>query len=601
MGKISQAIGRVFGGGAKSFLRFPASMLCALIAAVAASVLTQLESTGPVKLFDDLLLASAIGIVWGMALAVLGTRLSAKALPFVLTNIASAAASIGLFFYLQQLTSDLPAIVAARLLASVAIAFLAFLIIIAHDVIRSDFNQSAFITLKSFLIAGIYFLVIMLGLFFVAFTVEQLLIHNLDSRIYSHIAIWAGLLGIAFFLGYFPSFRKNEDDPHLEVAQKQPTFIEVLFAYVMVPIMFILTFVLLAWGVKILLDGSWPDFGLLTGIFSAYTLFGIFLTIMLAHYTQGIATLFKKAFPIAALIFLAFEAVALYLNISAYGIKSNAYAIALIWLFTLFSVLVLMIRPVTGNRLTAWAAAILILLSVLPFCGYQSVTTASQTARLQTLLVKYDMIVDNRIVTAPATISDTDKLTITDAAFFLMSAEFDGLAKAPWADDQLSSQTIFADVFGFQPVFYLDPITQPVQNPIYLYLSTFSADIAGYQHVVHFNDGTMAEPVTIVGTKGTYTITLVGLNNESNPAVIITRDGSEVIRQPLIDWLQGLVVKYQDADNNGKSNTDMSDLVIKAEQNGLKAMIVFQNVSVSFDQAGTQFSYIVINSIYLAE
>ena len=72
--------------------------------------------------------------------------------------------------------------------------------------------------------------------------------------------------------------------------------------------MLALTFVLLAWAAKTILGGmADSSFIVLSSIATAYALVGIWLHIMVTEYDLTLAKFYRKVYPLAALVILAFE------------------------------------------------------------------------------------------------------------------------------------------------------------------------------------------------------------------------------------------------------------------------------------------------------
>ncbi|HAL73799.1 MAG TPA: hypothetical protein DCM45_01750 [Clostridiales bacterium] len=599
MSRVSQAIGRVFSGGAKAFARYPAAMFSAMIVAIAATALTALDLPSDERLFTNMMLAFAASALWGLAVAVACGYCIGKQLPFVLINIITLLAGSGLFAYLYLLPDrTVPMIIMARIIASGLAAFIMFLLVISADAGRSDYNQAAFMTLKSFLIAALYTIVILLGLFFVAFTVQSLIYEDLSEKVFSYIAIWSLFLGFAFFLGYFPRFRRNEKDNRLDIAQKHPAFAEILFAYVLVPIMFILTVVMLIWAVQILIVGNWQEFELLASIFTAYSMFGVFLSIMISHYTQHIATFYRRIFPFSALVFLLFEAYAIYRQVAADGIKSSEYFICLFWLFALLAVLVLFSGKPVRNRLMAWIALVLTVLSVLPFTGYQSVSVYSQTERLRVVLAKNDMIVDGAIVSAPASISLADKIVITDAATFLMGNEYKNQVSAVWLSEKIKSGVTFKSIFGFSETYSEYNPEENVTREIYLNLKSSAVEITGYDYAAVIA-GDFEQPVEFNGANGTYRVRFRNMNDARTPSIEVSRNDQVIISQDFSMMIEGLIMKYE---GQGEKNvTDVADMTASFEVEGVRLMVVFQSMSIMIDVDGSFRTYMYPAAVYLGE
>lgn len=600
MSRVSEAIGRVFSGAARSFARYPAAMFSALIVAISSSVLIYINSSDYERVFSNLMLAFAASAIWGMAIAALSERLFSGKLAFLILNIMTLFAGSGLFayLYLTQTGSQLPILVTARILASALAAFIIFLLVISSDPGRSDYNQSAFMVLKSFLIALLYGVVIMLGLFFVAFTVKSLIYKDLSEDVFAYIATWSVFLGFAFFLGYFPKFRRDTQDPRLDVAQKHPAFIEILFAFVLIPIMFILTIVLLIWAIQILIVGEWQDFNLLATIFTAYSMFGIFLWIMVSHYTQSTAVFFRRVFPFSALVFLAFEAYTIYRQTVESGIKTPEYFICLLWIFASLSIVVLMINKPVRTRLIGWVGLVLTILAVLPFVGYQAVPVASQTTRLQAVLIKNDMIVDGSIVTAPSSISLADKIVITDAATFLMRDDYTEVRLAPWLAEKLDSSRTFSQIFGFDQTYSNNNPDETVSKEIYLYLPPSAIDISGYNFcALNIND--ISQPIVISGSLGEYSMSFKNAVSGKIPSFSVSRDSQLLLEQDFTSWIDELALKYDGA--GGKKEPEAADMTYKLSGEDFSVMIAFQSIDIMIDAGGKKQVYLYPVAVYLGE
>ena len=98
---------------------------------------------------------------------------------------------------------------------------------------------------KSFTIALIYGLVIAIGVSSVVAVIQNLLLASYDSNIYQYIGIISAFIGFTVFVGYFPDSKDEDVEKQKEIAEKQSKFIQVLFEYILAPVMLILTIVLI--------------------------------------------------------------------------------------------------------------------------------------------------------------------------------------------------------------------------------------------------------------------------------------------------------------------------------------------------------------------
>lgn len=271
-------------------------------------------------------LANIIGIT-GAAIAFLGL--------YYAGGIASATGSDA------KILSDLAT---ARMMVAMVISVLAFMVLASHTKEKYDFPGAFFMTHKSFFISLLYGGVIMAGATLIARALQALVFPGLGENLYAHFGIISAFIAFSIFLGYFPDFRKDSTDPHRETAQKQPRFIEILFDYILIPVFAALTLVLLGWAVKTIMGGMSISFTQLFGIAATYTLGGLWLYVMVNDHDRAVSRSYRRFYPIAALVILAFEAWALIQSISDTGLKISEYFFILLWLIATVSSVLLIVK-----------------------------------------------------------------------------------------------------------------------------------------------------------------------------------------------------------------------------------------------------------------
>jgi len=602
MSKFSQIMTKIVGGAASSFVRFPAAMISALVIAVSASYLILLDSVSYNKFYQSLQLGFLLAAVLAMAVAVVGISRRKAPVRFTILNLLTLVAGGLLFWLINSQAGEIPEMTVARVFAGAAILFLLFLVLISRPASGCDYNQASFMTLKSAMIALLYALVILLGSYFIAFSVQSLLYENMSEKVYMHIGVWSAFLWFAFFLGYFPDFSPEVSDPHLETAKKQPRFIEVLFLYVLIPIIAALTVVLLIWVIQILIVGKWPEFEQLTTIFSGYAILGIWLFIMVSNQDKPIARLFRRIYPIVLIVFLAFEAYAIAERVMAVSFQTGEYVVSLIWIYALLSALVLLIRPIIRNRLTAFVAMLLIAVAVMPIIGYQDFTIASQSRRLFNTLNRNQMIVDDRIQpSSSANVSDEDKRTITNAAGFLLYQDVDSVA--PWFDNSITDYSQFYSVFGFAEEYeWEQPFDdQPRTLDMYLFLPQGVVDLTGYQYAANVSEMDNQNTIEIQGKGGIYSISPARLETISGSTLSVKKDGLMVIEINVLPFIEALGTKYEGVNSKGNPVVTFEDMILKAEKDNLRIMVVFQSIQATETASGRLQYTAFINSVYLGE
>ena len=324
----------------------------------------------------------------------------------------------------------------------------AFVIMAAQPKEQSDFSRSLFMTQKAFFIALIYGGVIMAGTSAVAGAFEALIYNDMSSKVYQYIATIVFFLAFTIFVGYFPDFRKGAVDEKREIAQKQPRFVEILFEYIMVPIMLALTAVLLVWAGRSIITGEETSFIQLSSIATSFAVVGIWLHVMVTSRESGLAKFYLRFYPVAALLILAFEAWALAEQVSRYGLKVTSYSFALLWIIAVAAAVLLLAMKAKSHTIIALITCALAVFSVLPVLGYQALPVASQVSRLEKLLVSQGMLQDDKLIPAASEPDKAVRENITDAVNYLATSRD---AKLPaWFDTSLVNSDTFREKLGFE-------------------------------------------------------------------------------------------------------------------------------------------------------
>ena len=405
-------------------------------------------------------------------------------------------------------------------------------------------------------------------------------------------------------MGYFPDFCKGELDERREIAEKQPHFIEILFGYVLIPIMIALTIVLILWTGRIIIEGNWPSFMQLSSIATSYAMGGIWLHIMVTHHEAKLATFYRKVYPFTGLLILAFEAWALFVQLQKYGMKTTEYYFGLTWIFAVVSViLLLLLKSAAHVKIISWVG-VLSVISVLPMVGYNVLPVASQTARLEKLLTAQNMLVDGKLVPAATEPERKIKEGITDSVTFLA---YTSDAKLPaWFEKKFAESEVFKLRFGFKQ-------TWPPNEDIYggggyylstnLYLASGPIDISNYNWVVKqqkfLNKGNSWGEIK--SSKGTYQV-IWTINQQNNiPLLKITLDGRVLVEQDLKDYFEKIGAAYPPGDSRSDT-AGLDEMSLKIETPEIKALIVFSDVHIGLNVRDDKITHSVnLDAIYLQE
>ena len=616
MGAFSRSLMNTLKGSAKAFQTFPVSILCALAFAVVTMIRIQLDwpQQEPYNLlFNCLHWALALGALFSLAAITFAQSRSGRRKAFVWANVLGLVVAAATFVLLYFFGATTPyygtsrylvvsEIATARMVVALIISFFAFVVLASFPRDRSNFSQSFFMTLKAFFIASIYGGVIMAGTTGVARAFQALLYHDMSEKVYMYIATIVGFLMFTIFVGYFPDFHKDAVDERREEAQQQPRFIEVLFNYILIPIVLALTVVLFLWAGKTVLTNSWPSFSRLASIATTFTIGGILLHIMVTEHTVGLAKFYKRAYPITALVILAFEAWALFVQLNKWGLKTEEYMFGLLWIFALVaSVLLLAIKEKAHVPIVV-AFCALAIVAVCPVVDYKSMPVRAQSSRLERLLVDQGVLVDGKLQPVAKAPNNAVRESVTVAVDFLANAHD---VKLPsWFNKDLSGDAEFKKVLGFEKKW---PVSQDAVSDggglnTYVSMPTGSYDVSGYTWALNMNPEKETSTVGVVGTKGTYTFdwnitsTAKGISR-----LKVTLDGRTIVDQDMNAVVDKIAKKYPPGKTDTQSAT-FDDLSMKIETPEISALLVFRDVSIEVDPQGDTISYHVgIDKIYFSE
>lgn len=618
MNVFSRSISKIFKGAAKAFQTFPAAIGNALAFAIVTMIRIQLDWPQQEDynfLFNCLHWAFALGAIFSLAAITAAKSRYNHARAFQIANLLGVIAAVMTFLALYLLGGTNPvgaesrfAVVSGLALTRVAVAllvsFLSFIILAGYPKDQSNFASSFFMTQKAFFIALIYGLVIMGGTSGVAGAIEALLYHDMNEKVYMYLATLSGFLAFTIFVGYFPDFRKGQIDKHREVAQNQPRFVEVLFEYIMIPIVLALTVVLLLWAGKTVIGGMGASFVLLSGIATAYTTYGIWLHVMVSHYETGLAKFYRRVYPIVALVILAFEAWALIIQLQKSGLKMTEYFFIVIWIIALASAVLLLFKKDKAYPVIAALICAMAVFSVLPGVGYHALPVTNQVNRLENLLVSQGMLKDGQLIPAATEPDLAVRESITDAVSYLAHTED---AKLPdWFDKRLSQSATFKAQLGFDQIWpKAEGILGNGSNTmgISVILAPEAIDISDYRWALNMQPyaGKEGASVTLKGDRGSYHIYWTGNNQTGIPNLKIELGNRVILDQNMNAYIDKLSTSFP-AGHAEPSVATLEDMSLKLETQELSVLLVFSNVEMYVDPTQDRINYYLnLNALYLNE
>ncbi len=616
MNSFVRSVSQVLKGAAQAFQTFPAAIGCALAFAVVTMVRIHMDWPQQESynfLLNCLHWALALGAIFSLAVITYARSRWVAARAFLSANLLGVAAAVVAFPLLYQFSGLDPSVTGARFVVvsnlamarmsvAIAVSLLVFVYFAGYPREVSDFARSFFMTHKAFFIALIYGSVIMVGTSGVAGAIQALLWPGMSAKVYMYLATLAGFLAFTIFVGYFPDFGKHEADERREIAQLQPRFAEILLDYILVPVMLALTVVLLLWAGRTVLGGMQAPFSQLSGIAASYTVGGIWLYVLVTHNQSSLAKFYRRVYPVAALIILAFEAWALVLQLGKYGLKTAEYNFAIVWIVALLSAVLLMFIKERAYPAIVSMVCACAIFTVLPMVGAHVLPVNAQLSRLENVLASQEMLQGDQVNPAPTLPERPVREEITDAVSYIAGAQN---AQVPvWFDKNLDHPEIFENKFGFE-------MTWPELGPgkvqgylgTHLTLPSQAIDISDYRWSVLMGPATEKglALATVQGERGVYRLDWVVEPPNSVPVVQVSLDNQVILEESLNHYIEALIVKYPLSARAQRTAT-AEDMSLKLESAEVELLLVFSYIDISIDVRSDMHNYwFSLNSAYINE
>jgi len=352
-------------------------------------------------------------------------------------------AMIGLWFYYTFLLADLQITAWIRYTA-VTISFYCMFLLIPYFYKKDNYELYIINLVTRFFVTYLYSVILYAGLAAILEMIHVLFLITISFEAYVDIGlIITGIFAPIFFLGDIP---KQGEERSLS---SYPKVLKVLLLYIIMPLIVAYSTTLYIYFAKILIQMEWPA-GIVTNLVIWYSLLGV--TVMFAifplRHTSSWANKFIKVFPIVVLPLLAMMFLSLGMRVNAYGITENRYFVFLTGLWLGSSMIYYITHKTPRNIVLPISLAILSLLSIMGPWSCFSVSTTSQSMRLEKIISKYDVLENGKISKMNPDITADDKKEITNILYYFNSYhKLDELKFLP----QNFKIGELKTVFGFSP------------------------------------------------------------------------------------------------------------------------------------------------------
>jgi len=420
----------------RSFLRFPLTILLALLSTILLIVLVHSEAHEREILFircSNAVVSAYLGMLLSIAVTVwCETRQRGRKASFGLQ--AGVLALTVLYYFLMPDHFEETTVI-RWVLYALGIHWLIAVIGFSGSERVNDFwqyNKNLFLRMLTSLL---YTVVLYAGLALALEAIEHLFNVDIDYKWY--LDVWLTLIGVFntwFFLSGFPS-------DYNDAGTEYPKGLKIFTQYVLLPLLMVYMAILYAYLFKIVFTAHWPS-GWVAYLVLGFSVAGI-LALLLIYpisndeknkWINGYSKFFYFAlFPL--LIMLGF---AVGKRVGEYGITERRYFLLLLAVWLLLTAIYFLRSRKKNIRLIPFSLCILAFLSSFGPWSVFSVSRQSQQHRLKGLLVKNGGFKDGMVTSAQANIPFRDRREITSTTEYIVSTHgYESLQ--PWFKENLDS------------------------------------------------------------------------------------------------------------------------------------------------------------------
>ncbi len=579
--------------------RFPMTVLL-LVAAVVSNALA-IDSNYN-NIYSELLVTFLLGASIYVVLQILHERFFDHPILKLVYILATTVCSIVYFMIIHG--ADWRVELTVRTTVIFFILLTAFLWIPA---IRGkiSINESFMAVFKSFFSAGFFSTVLYLGVVLVIGAID-ILISNVQGDAYVHAAnLVFVLFAPIYFLSMIPRYGQEEeaDKETISPASQEKIaeesrgvtapnrFLATLITYVIIPITAVFTAILLLYILLNITGEFWSE-SLMEPILVTYSITVIIVYILASTVEHSFAKYFRKIFPKVLVPVVLFQTLASVLKIQEEGVTYGRYYVILFGVFATIAGILFCFLPVRKNGRIAPILILLSVISIIPPVDAFTVSRVTQTARLEKLLVRNNMLKDG-LITPNAQVGEGDRVDIVKALEYLDQMNYTKRI------DFLQGYSVSRDFeksFGFPR--YGNTGTKEYSNFYYRRNGEEPLQITGYDYMVQWNlytgQVTGSKEFEIGGIR--YRIKEEGTDANNRIFLLEDGEGRELIRYELNHLLQRLLGLGSEKEE--LSTAQMTDTV----ENDAAAMSVIANiVSISERQEGRDISSELILLVHIKE
>ncbi len=588
MQKLKSWFLSVFYGSGGAFMNFPAAVAFGLFAVIVQFIAFPIGTDE--DLYKALMLACITGITSNIMFSLIFKRSRLEGLwTLAFTGLGIAVPSA---VFLLLFTADASAM--EMLIARITAANLFILLVILLLMTRRNgkFQMSRVIfSLVAKLAAGVvYGALFFCGLSVITIIVKVLFVRDMSSVVFQYLFILSLYVVYIVFLGGVNSL----SDPREPSAAEKRYYglLEKLVCYIGIPVVVIFFLTEAVWLFNGIWWGNWPS---ALDIFRREAVFlgtACFVYLLTCNIDNLPCRLYRGFLPVVGIPMLGIGVWRLGSMVVSYGLTGARYFALAGYIFLAVCLLTVLISP-RGNGLVIVATAmVLTVISVFPVFNYRTVSVFSQVVRAENIMKRNGML-ENGAITAPAEISETDRIELSRAVQYI--ADSGETEMAAWLPPGFSFESDYKTVFGVAGEFSADTSADANSKVLVGALSNKVYSASGYDYVLvnsttyNFFNFSMDN---IIGENGTYSVRFVSDPQQRTLRCVIQRDGEQIADRDLSFYLSRIVgYLEQNAEEEGAAvSVPDTYMTVVISGDGVRLKVVLKHVTAS--AADREYGYL---------
>lgn len=555
--KVVNKLKNIYSSIKKSIRRFPITIAISTTLVIMLIILSEKGANLSIesrKIFERVNMIIALGIPMSLCIKLIYEQ--KDNLKGIYKAIGYILGAIVLILYYKFLLKDLNMVSTIRYIGVSIFLYLAFSYI-PWIKRKEDYEFYIIKVFSSFFLTAIYSFVLLMGVFAIFFTIDQLFNANILGKTYYYtFLIVGGIFAPSMFLAKIPETNADFSE------YNYPKSLKVLLLYIVIPLISIYTTILYIYFGKIIITKNWPQ-----GIVSHLVLWYSTVSVAVVFFISPIlkenkwANRFKFWFPKLIIPILIMMFISMGIRINEYGITENRYFALVLGLWVLGIMLYFIFSKKQKNIIIPIVLSIIALNSAFGPLSSFNVSKRSQNNRLKSILTRNNMLVDNK-VEAASNISIEDKEEISMILnYFNTSHSLENVKYLP-EDFKINNME---EVFGFS---YIE---KNIYNNEYFYYYTQQErnniiDIKDYDYLLNnyriLDRSVKVDNMEIFYNKENFKLTIKELDNlvyEAN----INDLANEIIEKQKDDFIE----------NRNRLNPENTTIIKENEKVGVKFIV----------------------------